>query len=72
MAKFQSDLTRSSALRRFWNFTKMAFISGRVIIASAFRSYLRNFARPYSCRDQVVTHTQTHKLTTITLRLRSG
>ena len=61
MAKFHSLtwLDYSFVSRWFWTFTTNGFYF-RVIVASAFWSYLRNFTRPYSCWDQVVTHTHRH------------
>ena len=57
--------------QRYRSFTTNGFYFW-AIIASPFWTYLRNFARPYSCWDSVVTHTDRHKLTTISLHLRSG
>ena len=36
-----------------------------------FCRYAQKAVRPCSCVDQAVTHTQTHQMTTITLRLRA-
>ncbi len=52
---------------KVWLSTILEFHNKRfyfwAIIASAFWTYLWNFARPYSCWDQVITHTHTHTQT---------
>ena len=73
MAEFKFDFTRLSiclsTILEFHN--KWLFFYFWNIIASAFWTYLRNFARPYSCWDQDVTHTHTHPPPTLRLIMKS-